>query len=91
MAALTAQYQTREEIQTAANAFAAPAMRAGAAQRAQALNDCVKTIREAAIKKDMQEAAKRLRAGDRNAAEEYRQAGRLLQQVSQIHIEVQNA
>lgn len=91
VAALTAQYQTREEIQTAANAFAAPAMRAGAAQRAQALNDCVKTIREAAIKKDMQEAAKRLRAGDSNAAEEYRQAGRLLQQVSQIHIEVQNA
>lgn len=91
VSALTAQYQTREEIQTAANAFAAPAMRAGAAQRAQALSDCVKTIREAALKKRIQGAAKRLRAGDPEAAEEYRQLGRLLQQVSAIHIEAQNA
>ena len=66
-------------------------MRAGAAQRAQALSDCVKTIREAALKKRIQGAAKRLRAGDPEAAEKYRQLGRLLQQVSAIHIEAQNA
>ena len=88
-AALTAQYQTREEMQAAANAFAAPAMRAGAGQRAQALNDCVKTIRGAALKAKLQEAARKLKAGDISAAEEYRQTGKQLQEVSRIQIEVQ--
>ena len=76
-------------MQAAANAFAAPAMRAGAGQRAQALNDCVKTIRGAALKAKLQEAARKLKAGDISAAEEYRQTGKQLQEVSRIQIEVQ--
>jgi DNA primase len=86
VAALTSRYQTSEEIQTAANAFSAAEMRARAEQRAQALNDCVRTIREASLKAKLQEAAKRLKSGDASAAVEYREAAKQLQEVPRIQI-----
>ena len=90
VASLTARYQTSTEIQTAANAFAVAEMRAGASQRAQALNDCVKTIREASLKAQMQEALRKLQAGDAAAAGLYREAGKELAKVPGIRIQVRN-